>query len=235
MPLRERVLVIDDEQDIREIVSQILSERYQVFLAQNAEDGIACAHEVNPSVVLLDMRMPGISGIEACRRLREDARTRNIPVVMLTGMDDVDQRIAAFDAGADDFVSKPFLPEELLARVSSKMRRRKEIFELTVSDSDIYFGDLRISIPEIKVFIKEKLSDIGPLEFKLLLALARNEGRLVARTQLAELLWGTGESASDRALDPHISSLRKKLRSSNTELKTIYGAGYALVIRNTMA
>lgn len=228
---RERVLVIDDESYIREFVSQVLSEEYHVFLAASGEDGLVSAEQNKPSVVLLDILMPGMGGVETCRRLRENPATRDIRVVMLSALNESQQRVAAFDAGADDFVGKPFHPQELLARVDAKCRRLNErILPVASVESVLSCGDLRVELDLLKAFAGERELEISPVELRILIALLRSQPEMVSRRQLAEFVWSKGEQ-SDRALDPHMSSLRKKLGGSSAELKTVYGQGYSIIAR----
>lgn len=228
---RERVLVIDDESYIREFVSQVLSEKYHVFLAGSGEDGLVSAEQNQPAVVLLDILMPGIGGVETCRRLRENPVTRDIRVVMLSALNEFAQRTAAFDAGADDFIGKPFHPQELISRVEAKCRRRNETAQATSGgEMNLSCGDLRIESDLLKAFVSDRELEVGPVEFRILLALLRSQGEMVSRRDLAEFVWSKGEF-SDRALDPHMSSLRKKLGGSTAELKTVYGQGYSIIAR----
>lgn len=228
MSFRDKVLFIDDDPQMRELVSEILSERYHVILSGEPDQGLTLAKNHKPGVIVIDMMMPKMNGIEFMRHLRAESTTRSTPVLMLTGMDQSAQRVEAFKAGVDDFLSKPFLPEELLARVESKMRWTKEAAPADAR-GEFSFGDLRIVPAEIKVFLKDQPVDISPAEFKILWALVRAEGQIVERARLAEIVLGKHD-ASERGLDPHVSSLRKKLRGggSAVELKTVYGSGYAL-------
>lgn len=231
MKSRERVLVVDDEVYIRELVSQILSARYQVFFAASGDEALAAAKACRPSVIILDLSMPGIGGMETCRRLRGDPATRGIHIVMLTAFSELEQRIAAFESGADDFLAKPFRPEELLARVGAKVRRSVEEAAAAVPDFRLRCADLSVDVEALKVSAGDRPLDVGPVEFKILVSLMREKGGLVSRARLAGFVWGE-EPASHRALDPHVSSLRRKLADTRVELKTTYGGGYSLVVKD---
>jgi len=227
MIARDRVLIVDDEPYIREFVSQILSARFQVFFAGTGEDALASVQANQPSLVILDLSMPGMGGLETCRRLRDNPVTRDINIIMLTAFDEADQRIAAFDAGADDFVGKPFRPEELMARVGAKIRRRHEEAP-SAPELRLQCGDLAVDVEALKVSAGDRPLDVGPVEFKILVSLMREKGQMVSRARLIEFVWGS-EPASERALDPHVSALRRKLAHTRAELKTTYGGGYSLV------
>lgn len=226
---KRTVLVVDDESTIREFLAQVLSMRYQVILAKCGSEALRLARTRKVSVILLDILMPGKSGIDVCKELRTDPATRSISIIMLTALNEPDQRTQAFIAGADDFVSKPFNPDELLARVEAKIRRSEEIKPQVVST--LQFGDLSLDFIEQKAEIAGQPIEVGQIELKILKCLIHHEGQLVGRDVLHQFVWGD-ESPSDRALDPHITTLRKKLSSSRGILKTVYGKGYSLVLRD---
>jgi DNA-binding response OmpR family regulator len=232
MPIRERVLIIDDESYIREFVSQVLSEKYHVFFAKNGPDGLTVARQVNPDVIVLDILMAGQNGIETCQALRKDPVTADTPIVMLTALNETEQRIQAFSAGADDYVSKPFHPEELFLRVAAKIRRSKQpkFSAENVISTSLKYGDISIALQDLKASIGDQAFDIGPVEFKILSLMIRKSGQLVSREEIEKFIWNDSPP-SERALDPHITSLRKKLRTSQVELKMVYGQGYCLVVK----
>lgn len=232
MTPREKVLVIDDESYIREFVSQVLSEKYQVFFAKNGPDGLKLARQIEPGVIVLDILMPGQDGIQTCRALREDPVTAEIPVLMLTALNETEKRIQAFSAGADDYVAKPFRPEELLLRVQAKMRRSKHPKSARENPAahTLEHGDLRIDLQELKASIAGRPLEMGAIEFKILSLLIRKSGQLVGRDEVEKCVWDDAPHA-ERALDPHIASLRKKLKDSRSELKTVYGRGFCIALR----
>lgn len=172
--------------------------------------------------------MPGKTGVEVCKDLRSDPKTSSIPIIMLTALNEPEQRTQAFLSGADDYISKPFNPDELLARVDSKIRRLDET--KPQSTSTLQFGDLHLDFQEQSAEISGKPIEIGQIELKILKCLIHNQGQLVEREMLHQFVWGD-ESPSDRALDPHITTLRRKLKPSRGELKTVYGRGYSVVLR----
>jgi len=225
---KKKILIVDDEQNIRELLAQILSEHYQVFFAQNGDEAIAQAKKHSPALIVLDILMPGKSGFQTCTELRSDPATKMVSVLILTALNDPEQRTQAFLCGADDYLNKPFLPDELLARIQSKIRRSNEI---NLDEGRlVQFGDLTLNYEELKVAVAGKPLEVGPIEFRILNCLIKNEGKLVGRDILSASVWGD-EAPSERALDPHITALRKKLKNSLEELKTVYGRGYSLVIK----
>lgn len=227
---KNRILVIDDDPSVREFVCQILSENYRVDLAPSGEVGLELAGQVQPSLILLDIVMPGLSGVETLRRLRSNEKTSDVPVIMLTALNDADQRVEAFSAGADDYISKPFRADELLVRADSKLKRMEKAWS---SQHDVLrLGNLAIHLLEFTVTIENKPLDMGQVEFKILSLLARRQGQLIKREEIEDFIWGN-EKPSGRALDPHITSLRKKLQNSDADLKTVYGTGYSLIVKNT--
>ncbi|MEK6556419.1 MAG: response regulator transcription factor [Bdellovibrionota bacterium] len=225
---KEKILIIDDESYIREFVGQILSEHYKIYFASSGAEGIEIAKRERPSAIVLDILMPEQSGIQTCVILRQHQATAAIPVLMLTAANQVETRIEAFDSGADDFISKPFLPNELLARVRSKIKRSKE--ERPSSGKTLKVGGFKINFDEMRVFYKDQPLDLGLIEFKIFNCLISDHGQVVDRNLLNQFVWAE-EVPSDRALDPHITSLRKKLKVTNAELKTVYGRGYSLVFK----
>jgi DNA-binding response OmpR family regulator len=225
---KKKILVVDDEPYIREFLAQLLSEDHQVILANDGDEGIKCAGTIKPDLIILDVVMPGKNGIQVCKILRMDPVTKLIPILMLTAVNQVEHRTAAFEAGADDYFVKPFDTEELLARVHSKLRRLDER-PIAVTNV-INFGDMILDFQQLKAEISGTKIDFGQIEFKILNCLIKNQGQLVEREVLNEFVWGA-ESPAERALDPHITALRKKIKFSQSELKTIYGRGYSLVLR----
>lgn len=234
MNSRVKVLIIDDEPSIRELLAEIISEKYQSLLAPNGTDGIAVAKLKKPKAIILDLLMPGIDGIEVCRRLRSEPETADIRIIMLTAVNDVEQRIAAFSAGADDYVAKPVHPEELLARLDSKIRRVRESPELR-TPHNIHFGlnnHYFLDYERHKIKINDRAISLGAIEFRILSSLLNQSGKIVKRQELIDLVWEK-EAGTERTLAPHITSLRKKLKSSKVELKTVYGVGYSASIAGT--
>lgn len=228
-PEKEKILIVDDESYIREFVGQVLSEHYKIFFASSGAEGVEIAQREKPSAIVLDILMPEQSGLETCRILRQNEVTSKIPVLMLTAANQVETRVEAFDLGADDFIAKPFLPNELLARVRSKIKRSQEGASSS-GEKTLKVGSFKINFDEMRVFYKDTQLELGLIEFKIFNCLISDHGQVIDRNLMNQFVWGS-EIPSDRALDPHITSLRKKLRPTNAELKTVYGRGYSLVFK----
>lgn len=231
---KEKVLIIEDESEIRELASQVLSEKYHVLLAKNGFIGLEIASKELPNAIIVDILMPGMSGIQVCRELRAKDETKRIPILVLTALNDPEQRIEAFRAGADDYISKPFHPNELITRVESKINRLSGILNdpTAVGPSELTLGKLKINFIDLVVSVDSQSIEMGTIEYKILSLLARNSGQLVSRDEIANYIWGQ-EKSTDRTLDPHINSLRKKIANSFVELKTVYGHGYRLHVTSS--
>lgn len=227
MSSRIKILIVDDESAIRETMAEIVSEYYQTLLASNGAEAIRVAEEKSPQVIILDLLMPGMNGIETCRALRTNPKTRNIRIIMLTALNDPKQRINAFSAGADDFIAKPFNPEELISRIGSKVRR---VTEETSPSSQGRLSPNALSLLDYerqRLRINGKTIPLSALEFKIMAALYAKLESIVEKRELIDFAWET-TSSGEKVLAPHINSLRKKLKGSNFDLKTIYGVGYSL-------
>lgn len=225
---RPKVLIVDDESSVREFLGEVLSASYQTVFARSGAEALVAAETQNPELIILDVIMPGMSGLEVCKSLRDNPVTRRIPVFMLTALGDVNQKIEAFKNGADDYILKPFNASELAARVERKFQRIKET---NATHSTAQHGKLSLDFENFKVKIGGKVIELGHVEFKIFNCLAKTQGSLVTREALNTYVWGE-DLPSDRALDPHITGLRKKLTGSSGELKTVYGKGYSLLLRD---
>lgn len=227
---RLTVLIVDDESYIREFLAQILSEHFQIAFAKDGIEALEIAKSIKPAIILLDVLMPGQNGIETCKKLREQRESEEIPVIMLTAVNEPEQRIQAFNAGADDYLAKPFLPEELIARINRKIQKfpaRK----LAIKETEFHFGNLKLQFDDLSLEVDGVKCELGQVEYKILNFLLKKRGELVSRQELNDYIWGH-ELPSDRALDPHITSLRKKLQKSYSELKTVYGKGYSIILKD---
>ena len=227
---RPRILIVDDESYIREFLAQILSEFFHVTLAQSGAEALRLLNEDSYSLVVLDIMMAGLDGIETCRQLRQTVSAPDIPVLMLTAVNDPNRRIEAFNAGVDDWVVKPFLPEELVARIQRKLSA-KVTSKILPTSNGFQFGNFQLKYDTMSLNIDGVSTALGQLEFKILNYLLKNRDQLVERRELNDYVWG-GDLPSERALDPHITSLRKKLEKSHGELKTVYGRGYSIVFKD---
>lgn len=223
------ILVVDDEAAIRDLVIQILELKYQVYSATNTEEALRIAKEHKPSLALVDIYMPGHSGLELCKQLRMDPATKHIPIMIMTARNALETRVKAFEYGADDFLEKPFYMDELVSRIESKIRRFSEEASGNANKAiNPSFQDLKLDFESLRANIAGKDFDLGHTEFKILSMLIRQAGSIVARAAIEKYIWGR-DVPETRPLDTHIAGLRRKLAASKRlKLRTVYGEGFIL-------
>lgn len=229
--LRDRMLIVDDEPYIREFLGEILSAEFQVAFAQNGKNALEVIKRSRPSLIILDLVMPEMGGIKLLEILKKDAKLSQIPVVILSGLNDTQTRIEAFSIGIDDYIQKPFHPEELLLRVKSKLNKRSpDVSKPTISSNqnNLQFGNLSFIKASRTIKIKNKDVALLELEASILEYLLSHHGQICSREDIADAIWHTSENSNPRNLDPHISALRKKIKGSDQIIKTIYGSGYTI-------
>ncbi len=223
---KETLLVIEDDADIVEIIQYNFErEGYRIIAASNGEKGIDAAKARRPALVILDLMLPGQDGIEVCKRLRADAETRNIPIVMLTAKGEESDVIVGLGVGADDYVTKPFSPKELISRIGAVLRRG-DLKEDRPAVSRIERGDIVIDPDRFEVEGRGKPITFTLTEFKILSVLAANSGRVYTRQQLLDKIQGGEVFIDDRNIDVHIRSIRKKLGDLAKSIVTVRGVGY---------
>jgi DNA-binding response OmpR family regulator len=220
-------LIIEDDPDIAESVRYNLeSEGFSAIVASTGEQGLRLALDTQnpPMVIVLDLMLPGMNGMDLCRRLRRENQTRRTPIIMLTAKTSEADRIAGLDLGADDYIAKPFSVRELMARVRAVLRRVEEEAAERYEDGrlTIDFADVRASCDGVNVRLTNK-------EFLLLSALAKKRGRVVTRQQLLDQVWGYSYYGDARTLDVHIRRLRQKLGACGDCIETVVGVGYRFV------
>ncbi|GAX88885.1 response regulator transcription factor [Effusibacillus lacus] len=224
-----RVLVVDDEESIVKLVEYNLSQAgFEVLTADNGLSAIETVRSQRPELIILDLMLPGMGGMDVCQRLRREGVTT--PIIMLTAKDDEVDRILGLEMGADDYVTKPFSPRELVARVKAVLRRASD--EPGNVDGVFHCGDITIDVNKYEVTIRGERVDLTPREFELLYYLAKNMGRVLSRDHLLDKVWGYEFAGDTRIVDVHISHLRDKLEKEpkNPEyIKTVRGVGYKLV------
>ena len=219
-----RILVIDDEKDLIELVSYNLEkEGFLVMSASDGESGLAAAMRESPDIILIDLMLPGIDGLEVCRALRADDRTARIPLIMLTAKSAESDRIVGLELGADDYVTKPFSLGELTARIRAVLRRTS----MPQTPGDITrCGGLTIDLGRREVSCRGQIVPLTATEFRLLQFFARHPGRVFSRDQLIDSALGREVSVVDRTIDVHITGLRKKLGECGDLIETVRGFGY---------
>ena len=224
MSASKKVLIVDDEAPIREMIAVALEMAgYDCLEAENANDAHSLIVDDKPDMVLLDWMMPGMNGVEFARRLRKDETTADIPIIMLTAKGDEDNKIKGLEAGVDDYITKPFSPRELVARLQDVLRRTtpKGIEEPVTVD------DLTLDPISHRVTSDEQPIELGPTEFRLLQFFMTHQDRAYSRSQLLDMVWGGNVYVEERTVDVHIRRLRKALGARHDYLvQTVRGTGY---------
>ena len=217
------ILVVDDEKEIADLIEiYLVSDGYKVFKANNAKEGLEILDQEEIHLVLLDIMMPGMDGLEMCRKIRE---TNNIPIIMLTAKGEEEDKIKGLSAGADDYVTKPFSVPELMARVKTNLRRAPEL----LPQKELVFEDIRMDLAEKKVFRGDKYIHLGPTEFRLLRMLMETPGKVFSREFLLKNVWGNNIYVESRTVDVHIRRLRKSLNEFGPDyIRTVRATGYAI-------
>lgn len=222
---RDLIVVIDDENDIRELIQYNLTKAgYDVRCAASGEDGLALINQCSPSLILLDLMLPGIDGLDVCRTLKRNPALAAIPVIMISARGEEADVVSGLEIGADDYVSKPFSPRVLLARVRSVLRRGS--LPPVSPDAVLSFEGLTVNPPRREVFIDKRLIDLTNTEFKLLHFLMRQPGLVFTRDRIVEGVHGDDYPVTDRSVDVQVVGLRKKLGSYGELIETVRGVGY---------
>jgi two-component system, OmpR family, phosphate regulon response regulator PhoB len=227
-----RVLIVEDEPSIAELISVNL--RHNGYQPVWAEEGIAAQREMDavlPDVILLDWMLPGQSGLALARKWRADSRTRAIPILMLTARGDEPDKVAGLEAGADDYITKPFSTQELIARIRAVQRRRAPE---QVSDTAAV-GELVLDAATHRVTWHGRALKVGPTEFKLLNYLMKHPERVHSRSQLLDKVWGDHVFIEERTVDVHVKRLREALGAAGAMIETVRGAGYRLTAHSSTA
>ncbi|MGE3260731.1 MAG: response regulator transcription factor [Bacteriovoracia bacterium] len=216
------LLVVDDEEQIVEFLVEEFSLRYSVSSASTGTKAWSAMEKALPDLVLLDVSMPGMSGIDLCKKIKSSVRTRDVPVLFLSARTELDTILSAFEYGADDYIEKPFRIEELKARVAAKLRKKaSQGAEL------VRCGNLQLSNKAMSVEIDRKEVKFSSLEFRLLKFFIENANRIVKREEIVEEVW-KGEEISTRTVDAHLVSVRKRIADCDHEILSMYGEGYIL-------
>ncbi|OGS22206.1 MAG: DNA-binding response regulator [Elusimicrobia bacterium RIFOXYA2_FULL_39_19] len=221
--MKQKILVIDDEAEMRKLFKEVLEkEKFIVVSADNTEEGYKKVKESEPDLVLLDLKLPSIGGLRLCEMIKKDKATQHIPVIMVTCQDTDVDKVIGLEAGADDYITKPFNPKELAARVKAVLRRCSVEKEEQIVKS----GEITVDLERHIVSVKNKAIELTLKEFELLHALIKKQGKIVTREFLMESIWEYEYFGSLRTIDSHVWSLRKKLGPAGKRIKTIEGVGY---------
>jgi two-component system phosphate regulon response regulator PhoB len=220
----EIILVVDDEEDVLELVRYNLDRSgYQVETATSGEEALAKARRKLPDLVILDLMLPGMDGLEVCKKLKNDVKTEGLPIIVLTAKGEETDVVTGLELGADDYVTKPFSPKVLIARVRRILRRA---VSRDTEKPPIRIGDLVMDPGRREVLVKGKRVNLTFTEFNILYALARRPGMVFTRYQIVDAVHGDDYPVTDRAVDVQIVSLRKKLGSCGSYIETVRGVGY---------
>ncbi|MBN4059310.1 response regulator transcription factor [Dehalococcoides mccartyi] len=229
---KKKILVVEDDRTLRETLRyNLVAEGFEVLVASDGGEGLVCARQENPDVILLDLMLPSLSGVEVCKALRRDGSV--VPIIMLTARDAEIDRIGGLESGADDYVTKPFSMRELIARVNAQIRRMEMLKSVSNSSTDqvLDLGDLVINRSSRAVTLNGNAIYLRPREFDLLAHLAANPGRVYTRDQLLQDVWGFEYSGDTRTVDVHVRWLRLKIEkdpAQPTLLGTVRGVGYRI-------
>ena len=224
--MKEKVLIVEDEKDIvRMLEYNLKKEGYRVISVRDGEDALDSAHKEHPDLVILDLMLPGMDGLEVCKELKKEIKTAPIPVIMLTAKSQESDKVLGLELGADDYITKPFSPRELIARIKAVLRRTKEKDKLP---EVLKVGELMIDFSKISVTVKGKAVELTSKEFELLKTLIKAKGRVLSRDYLLDTIWGFDHAVEiqTRTVDVHIRTLRKKLKREASRIITVKNYGY---------
>ncbi|VVT14783.1 phosphate regulon transcriptional regulator PhoB [Erythrobacter sp. EC-HK427] len=222
-----KLLLVEDDLALAELLEyRFESEGYAVRVTADGEEALVMAAEDAPDLVILDWMVEGVSGIEVCRRLRREKATAHVPIIMLTARESEDDRVRGLETGADDYVTKPFSPRELLARVAAVLRRVRP----ALAGETIEVGDMRLDPVAHRLERRGREMAVGPTEYRLIKFFMEHPRRVFSRGQLLDAVWGTGSEIEERTVDVHIRRLRKAIALDNVRdpIRTVRSAGYAL-------
>lgn len=224
--MKENILIVEDEKDIVKMLDYNLKkEGFRTLIAHDGEEALDAANVKHPDLILLDLMLPGLDGLDVCKTLKTERKTASIPIIMLTAKSQESDKIVGLELGADDYVTKPFSLRELIARVKAVLRRAKEKDKLP----EIFqMGDLTVDFAKIAVAIKGKPIELTAKEFELLRTLIKARGRVLSRDYLLDTIWGFDHAIEiqTRTVDVHIRTLRKKLKTESKRIITVKNYGY---------
>ena len=223
------ILIADDEPNQLELLDfNLKSAGFSIIKASNGLEALELIENHSPDLIILDWMMPKMSGIDVCRTLRSRSETKQTPIIILSARSEDSDKSLGLDTGADDYISKPFSPKELVSRVKALLRRARP----ALVNNILQHNDLTLSLSEIKVTYKNNNVKLGPKEFKLLTLLMERPGHIFSRGKLLDLVWGHGVYVEERTVDVHMSRLRKALKTASTEnldpIRTVRDGGYGL-------
>jgi len=222
-----KILIIEDEPNQADLIQfNLEQDGYEVYKAKDGEEGLTTAHEILPDLILLDWMIPKMSGPDVCRKIRKSQDIKETPIIMISAKSEEQDKVFGLDLGVDDYISKPYSIKELLARVRAAIRRP---IAVTANDK-LQVGSIVMNLNSYKVMINDIDIHLGPTEYKLLLELMKNAGRVISRDQLLDRVWGITADIESRTVDVHIGRLRKALSvaSDHNLIRTVRSFGYSL-------
>ncbi len=228
----EKILIVEDDPDIAEMIAYNLGkEGYSIVSTDNGEDAVARAQKEHPALIILDIMLPGMDGMEVCRTLKQADETRNMPIIMLSARSQETDKVVGLELGADDYVTKPFSPRELIARIRAVLRRGRPLPIGDLGDAGdtgqvVRSGGVEIDSLRHRVLVSGTEVALTSTEFKLLEFLAQRPGEAITRQQILDSVFGYSSDVYDRTVDTHIKTLRKKLGQAKGCIETVRGVGY---------
>ena len=222
-----KILIIEDEPNQADLIQfNLEQDGYEVYKAKDGEEGLTTAHEILPDLILLDWMIPKMSGPDVCRKIRKSQDIKETPIIMISAKSEEQDKVFGLDLGVDDYISKPYSIKELLARVRAAIRRP---IAVTANDK-LQVGSIVMNLKSYKVMINDIDIHLGPTEYKLLLELMKNAGRVISRDQLLDRVWGVTADIESRTVDVHIGRLRKALSVASDQnlIRTVRSFGYSL-------
>lgn len=224
--MKETILIVEDEKDIvRMLEYNLKKEGFKTISTRDGESAVVAVKEKHPNLVVLDLMLPSIDGLEVCKMIKSDPKNSSIPIIMVTAKGQESDKVIGLELGADDYMTKPFSPRELIARIKAILRRVKEKDKLPET---LKVGTFEIDFAKIAVYVKGKQVDLTAKEFELLKALVKARGRVLSRDYLLDAIWGFDNASGiqTRTVDAHITTLRKKLKSEARCIVTVKNYGY---------
>ena len=226
--VKKKILVVEDDRDISELITYNLErEGYEIACLYDGGQAIDFVKKRKPELIILDLMLPEVDGIEICRTLKSDAATKHIPIVMLTAKGEEADVVVGLQMGADDYIPKPFSPKVLVARIKAIIRRMADLrLSSALADDVRNFGDFNIDLLKHRISYKGRAVKLTSIEFDIVEFLSRSPGRVWSREQILDNVWKEGKFIIDRAVDVHVRGLRKKLGTAKDYIETVRGVGY---------
>jgi two-component system, OmpR family, phosphate regulon response regulator PhoB len=223
------ILIIDDERDIVDAIEYNLKkEGFTTHKSLDGMNGFRLAKEIVPDLIILDLMLPGMSGIELCKAVKKNEKTSRVPIIMLTAKKQEVDKVVGLEVGADDYMVKPFSMKELIARVKAILRRYSQSKKSEATKSMLIFGDIKMDMDQHEVTVKGKPIELSAKEFKLLEFFISNKNKVFSRERLLDDVWGISAEVETRTVDVHVTRLREKLGKSGDSIQTVRGFGYKL-------